>query len=125
MVAILTKEPEGPDFVSAIRGTGEAVISAVNVHESGMIMRSRLGPDGLTDLFDLLAALDVGIAPFEAEDAHKALAAFERYGKGVHSKSLAQLNLCDCAAYALATRLDAPLLFKGNDFVHTDVKRLR
>ncbi len=28
----------------------------------------------------------------------------------------------DCAAYALATSLDLPLLFKGNDFGHTDVR---
>ena len=43
-----------------------------------------------------------------------------RYGKGSGHK--AQLNLGDCAAYALATSLDLPLLFKGNDFTHTDVR---
>jgi ribonuclease VapC len=46
--------------------------------------------------------------------------AFDRYGKGVHSK--ARLDLCDCAAYTLAKRMNAPLLFKGNDFTHTDLK---
>ena len=33
----------------------------------------------------------------------------------------AKLNLADCAAYALAKSLSAPLLFKGDDFIHTDV----
>jgi len=33
----------------------------------------------------------------------------------------ANLNLGDCAAYALAKSLHAPLLFKGVDFRHTDV----
>ena len=46
--------------------------------------------------------------------------AFSRYGKGIDPK--ARLNLADCAAYALATSLKVPLLFKGNDFAATDVQ---
>ena len=42
------------------------------------------------------------------------------FGKGSGHK--AQLNLGDCAAYALATSLDLPLLYKGDDFIHTDVR---
>ncbi len=42
-----------------------------------------------------------------------------RYGKRIHPK--ARLNLGDCAAYALAKNMNAPLLFKGNDFSETDV----
>jgi hypothetical protein len=34
----------------------------------------------------------------------------------------ATLNLGDCFAYSLATVMHEPLLSKGNDFVHTDVK---
>jgi ribonuclease VapC len=33
------------------------------------------------------------------------------------------LNFGDCFVYALAQALDAPLLFKGNDFTLTDLKR--
>jgi hypothetical protein len=36
--------------------------------------------------------------------------------------TVARLNLCDCAAYALAKRMKASLLFKGNDFTHTDLQ---
>jgi ribonuclease VapC len=46
--------------------------------------------------------------------------AYGRYGKGINSK--ASLNLSDCAAYALAKTLGAPLLFKGNDFPETDIQ---
>ncbi|ANK83974.1 MULTISPECIES: type II toxin-antitoxin system VapC family toxin [unclassified Rhizobium] len=46
--------------------------------------------------------------------------AFGRFGKGIHSK--AKLNLADCAAYTLATSLSLPLLFKGDDFAHTDIE---
>ena len=61
------------------------------------------------------------IAPFDERQARAAAAAFDRYGKGVHAK--AALNLADCAAYALAKTLSAPLLFKGDDFSNTDVGR--
>lgn len=44
-----------------------------------------------------------------------------RYGRGTGHR--ARLNLGDCLAYAAAVAHDAPLLFKGDDFVHTDVKR--
>jgi len=35
----------------------------------------------------------------------------------------AALNFGDCCAYALAKSLGAPLLFKGDDFALTDLKR--
>ena len=44
-----------------------------------------------------------------------------RHGKGANSK--ASLNLADCAAYALAKTMRAPLLFKGDDFTHTELAR--
>jgi ribonuclease VapC len=37
----------------------------------------------------------------------------------------AELNLGDAFAYALAVEADEPLLFKGGDFVHTDVRSAR
>ena len=45
-------------------------------------------------------------------------AAFSRYGK----RTPAKLNLGDCFAYALAKQRKARLLFKGDDFVSTDVE---
>ena len=46
--------------------------------------------------------------------------AYRRYGKG--SGHPARLNFGDCFAYALAKDFDEPLLYIGNDFVHTDVQ---
>ena len=48
-----------------------------------------------------------------------AVAAYGRYGKGIHPK--ARLNFGDCAAYALAHGMNLPLLYKGQDFSETDV----
>ena len=59
------------------------------------------------------------VAPFDEAQARTASTAFDRYGKGVDPK--ARLYLADCAAYALARSMNAPLPFKGDDFVHTDV----
>jgi len=57
--------------------------------------------------------------PFDEAQAREAAMAFDRYGKGIDPK--ARLNLCDCAAYALAKSMKAPLLFKGEDFAQTDL----
>ena len=44
--------------------------------------------------------------------------ASEVSGKGRHR---AGLNFGDCFAYALARISGQPLLFKGDDFAHTDI----
>jgi ribonuclease VapC len=61
---------------------------------------------------------DFEIVSFDEPQARDALEAFDRFGKGLHAK--ARLNLSDCAAYALARSMKAPLLFKGDDFSATD-----
>jgi ribonuclease VapC len=54
--------------------------------------------------------------------ASVAFDAFRRYGKGQGHP--AQLNIVDCAAYALAMARGEPLLFKGNDFAQTDIPQV-
>jgi len=51
--------------------------------------------------------------------SHIAGDAFSRYGKGRGHP--AGLNYGDCLSYAVAKQLGIPLLFKGNDFIHTDI----
>jgi ribonuclease VapC len=65
---------------------------------------------------------DIGIETiaFDQAQAKVTREAFRRFGKGRHR---AALNLGDCFVYALAKILAAPLLFKRDDFVLTDVKR--
>jgi ribonuclease VapC len=45
--------------------------------------------------------------------------AYRDFGKG--SSHPAKLNFGDCFAYALAKFTGEPLLFKGDDFAHTDI----
>ena len=60
------------------------------------------------------------IAPADAEWVQTAFDAWQRFGKGQHPASL---NFGDCFAYAPAMRRGDTLLFKGDDFAHTDVPR--
>ena len=58
--------------------------------------------------------------PLDDAAMHEAAVAAARfYGKG--SGHPAQLNFSDCLVYAVAKQRDLPLLFVGDDFVHTDI----
>ena len=119
VVAILETEDDAILYAQAIHDADDLTMSAVNAHECAVVLRRRRGREGEGSVWAFLAENDIRILPFDEEQARKASEAFGRYGKGIDSK--AKLNLADCAAYALATSLSAPLLFKGDDFIHTDV----
>jgi ribonuclease VapC len=70
------------------------------------------------DLADMVAAMKPKVIALDEAMAYLAVDAFRRYGKGRHK---ANLNFGDCLVYATARQLRLPLLFKGNDFVHTDL----
>ena len=69
------------------------------------------------DLFLNTAGID--IVAIDSEQAHAARRAFSRFGKGRHQ---AGLNYGDCFSYALVMVVGEPLLFKDDDFGHTDVE---
>jgi len=119
LVAIIFDEPEKAAFERAIRSAGISLISAVNAHETATVLRLRQGAAAVERLWEILKLGGIEIVPFDAPLAKLALQAFERYGKGNHSK--ARLNLGDCAAYALAKSKNVPLLYKGTDFANTDI----
>lgn len=74
--------------------------------------------------FDLLLErLRVTVRDLTARQAAIARAAYRDFGKG--SGHPARLDLVDTFSYALAIDRDEPLLFKGDDFTHTDVRRSR
>jgi len=120
LVAILEHEADAAIYASAIVNADQLIISAVNVHETGMVIRARRGAAAERRMWRFLREdNDFEIAPFDERQAREALSAFARYRKGLHPK--ARLNLADCAAYALAKTMNVPLLFKGVDFTATDI----
>jgi ribonuclease VapC len=120
ILAILQDEPERRKFNEAIEAAETRSLSTASFVECSMILESRYGADGIRDLDLFIAKAQVSLVPVDEEQAELARRAFRKYGKGRHPASL---NFGDCFSYALARALDEPLLFKGNDFTHTDVKR--
>ncbi|HEX5279453.1 MAG TPA: type II toxin-antitoxin system VapC family toxin [Micropepsaceae bacterium] len=84
-----------------------------------IVLYARGGNDAVAILRELIERAGIAVVPFDGAMAEVALDAFTRYGKGRGHK--AQLNILDCAAYALARSRNLPLLFKGNDFRETDI----
>jgi ribonuclease VapC len=120
IIAMLFDEPEAEMFERQIADDPLRLLSAGSVIEAGIIIESRLGDAGGRE-FDLwLQRAAVEIVPVDVEQTEMARRAWRRFGKGRHPASL---NYGDCFAYALAATRDEPLLFKGSDFVKTDVKR--
>ena len=74
---------------------------------------------GLT-LDALIQEYDIQIVSFDPNHAQIARSAYERYGRGTEHP--AKLNFGDCFAYALARERNEPLLFVGDDFIHTDIR---
>jgi ribonuclease VapC len=119
LVAIANHEPERPRFLEVLAESDRRIISALTLLETRMVTIGRFGPAGAERLSEWLDIMKPEIVPFDHAQATAAYEAFLTYGKGIHPR--ARLNLCDCAAYALARSLGAPLLFKGSDFAATDV----
>jgi ribonuclease VapC len=118
LLAIVLREPDGLSFFEALVNAERSLLSCMNLHETRIVTLSRVGEAGILKLHELLESQAVEFANFDESQARVAFEAFARFGKGRHP---ARLNLADCAAYALARSLDAPLLFKGDDVRLTDV----
>ncbi|MCM2504432.1 type II toxin-antitoxin system VapC family toxin [Aureimonas altamirensis] len=123
VISIFEQEFDGPEFAGIIASEQNLLMSSVNVHESAVVLLSRRGKENADELIEFLRVSKIDVVPFDLRQARVASEAYARFGKGSGAK--AQLNLADCAAYALATAYSAPLLFKGNDFTHTDLKLYR
>ncbi|KQY35672.1 twitching motility protein PilT [Caulobacter sp. Root1455] len=118
LVAIATEEPECDSFIEQLEAADENLISPMNYVEAGVVLTTH-------GLFTSRDAIDAWLADYRVQIAREpaieaaALDAYLKFGKGRHP---AKLNLADCFAYALAKSLDAPLLYKGDDFPLTDVR---
>lgn len=118
LLAILLAEPEMAAFRDILAEAPRKVVSSVSLPDAAIVMLSRRGDAGKAALDELVEDAELEVIPFDVAQYDLAVRAFEAYGKGLHS---ARLNICDCIAYALAKGMNAPLLFKGNDFSATDV----
>lgn len=123
VIAILNDEPEAVAFAEAIEQAGERRISAVNFVEAAAVVDKERDPIANRRFDELLREADVVVESVSENQARIARAAYRDFGRG--SGHPAKLNLGDCFAYALAKAKREPLLFKGDDFAKTDVRRVR
>lgn len=119
IIAVLRDEPEASKFAKAIESSSQRHVSAVSYVETAVVIDS--GKDAIAsrrfdDFFRVSRIAVEAVTPRQAEIARNA---YRDFGKGRHK---AGLNFGDCFAYALAKEMDEPLLFKGDDFRHTDIE---
>lgn len=120
LVAIVTHEETADACLETLMSAPIRRLSAGNYLETTIVL-SRVKDDVYSAEFDELIALaEIVIEPGTVEQARIAREAHRRYGRG--SRHRAHLNFDDCFAYALARVYDEPLLFVGNDFIHTDLQ---
>lgn len=119
LAAILFDEDDALSFLERLESAEQSWMSSLNHYEAQLVAFGRKGAIGLKALDALVMANEVNFAPFDEQQRAIALVAHQRYGKGRGHP--AQLNMSDCAAYALASDLRLPLLYKGQDFARTDI----
>ncbi len=118
LLAVMQNEPERRQYLEAIEAADTRLMSAATFVEASIVLEVRYGADGLRDLDLFLGKAGVELVAVDSGQAHAARRAHSRFGKGRHR---AALNYGDCFSYALATVMGEPLLYKGDDFIYTDV----
>ena len=119
LVAVLRGEPDADAYLVALDAARAPRMSAATFVEACIVVDANRDPVLSRRLDDLLRVAGVIVEPVTREQADVARAAYRDFGKG--SGHPAGLNFGDCFSYALARVTDEPLLFKGDDFSHTDV----
>jgi ribonuclease VapC len=97
-------------------------MSAATFLEAAIVVDRLPNPRASVRFDELVSNLGIIVEPVTAHQATVTREAHRRFGRG--SGHPAKLNFGDCFAYALATEFDEPLLFVGQDFIHTDVRRV-
>jgi ribonuclease VapC len=120
LVAIMFAESDAANYARAIRAARERRISAVNYVETAVMIDARHDPVVSRRFDDWIREAGITIEPLDENQARVACEAYRDYGRG--SGHPARLNFGDCFAYALARHRGEPLLFKGDDFIHTDIE---
>lgn len=119
LIAILFAELDARTYAETMNAAEVCKMSAANFVEVSIVVEGQTRIPAARQLDALIRLYEIVIEPVTEEQAHIARQAYADFGKGRHK---AGLNFGDCFAYALAKATGEPLLFKGGDFHHTDVR---
>jgi ribonuclease VapC len=121
ILAIVYAEPKEAKFLDIIAQSETRLLASPSYVEISIVLGTRHGEQDVKNLKRLIDELSIVIVPFSPEQSRLATEAFLKFGKGRHP---AKLNRGDCFSYALAKAISQPLLFKGNDFIQTDIDQV-
>ena len=119
LIAILRAEDDAADMAHAIEQALVRRISAANFTEAAVVIDASRDPVASRRFDELIDVAEIQVEAVTADQARIAREAYRDFGKGSGHK--AKLNFGDCFAYALAKAVGEPLLYKGDDFGHTDI----
>lgn len=95
-------------------------MGAPTLVEASAVAVARKDPGGEVALDGLLERLVAEVVELSVPAARIARFACSRYGEG--ASDLPVLNFGDCLSYGVAVELRELLLFKGDDFLRTDIE---
>lgn len=121
LIAILRSEPESEKFTRLLQAAVDPQMSAATYVELGAVMARLRDPVVTRQVDELIRLLGIRIVAVDEPQAHIARGAYRDFGQGMGTA--AQLNYGDTFSYALASATGKPLLYAGNDFSGTDVRR--
>jgi ribonuclease VapC len=120
LIAIVKKEPDWWSYAERLNMASHSEISAATYVEVSVVLERLKDPTLNHDIDDLIDRFNIRMEPVTVEQALIARQAYRDYGRG--SGHAANLNFGDCFSYALARVKREPILFKGDDFGHTDLR---
>jgi ribonuclease VapC len=120
LIAILRGEPEAEAFADAMEAAESVRISAGTLFEASIVADGYRNPKLAARFDEIVEDPRFIIEPVTVQQARIARQAYRDYGRG--SGHPANLNFGDCLSYALAREKREPILFKGDDFGHTDLR---
>jgi ribonuclease VapC len=100
LVEILRGQPQAERCMDVLRGERTLVMSAGNYLEACLVADNLVDRTAPQLLSQLIEQAGIDVIPVTAAQVEIARLAHQRYGKGEHNE---------------------PLLFVGNDFIHTDI----
>ncbi|MGI6854134.1 type II toxin-antitoxin system VapC family toxin [Mesorhizobium sp. 1B3] len=119
LMAVLNDEADAMAYRQAFHEADEMVVGTATLFEAGCVVSRGKLQSGHLRLEMLVERLSPTVVAFDLDQMAVARSAYLRFGRG--SGHPASLNMGDCFAYALAMTRQLPLLFKGDDFIHTDI----
>ncbi|MBX3529533.1 MAG: type II toxin-antitoxin system VapC family toxin [Rhizobiaceae bacterium] len=119
IISVLRHEVDAESFRTYLDVELDPCLSLATLFETCSVLRRKDLQELVPELDRLLDLIEPELVPFDVEQFLMARSGYERFGRG--SGHPAGLNFGDCFAYALAKTRGLPLLFKGDDFVHTDI----